>query len=128
VDAALARRRPGPGRHCIGEVVVHCAYWKYAVRRSLLGERRGTFSLPGHNWFPLPTPFTTRRWRECVALLEAQHRALVAAVGSLSERDLRRVSSSPGKSATNLIYGMAFHDTYHAGQIRHLRALFGPRE
>ena len=37
--------RPAPGRHNIWELVVHAAYWKYAVRRRLLGEKRGSFPL-----------------------------------------------------------------------------------
>ncbi|HEY6050809.1 MAG TPA: DinB family protein, partial [Thermoanaerobaculia bacterium] len=33
--------RPGPGRHSAWELAVHAAYWKYAVRRRLTGEKRG---------------------------------------------------------------------------------------
>ncbi|HEX6209678.1 MAG TPA: hypothetical protein VF136_02805, partial [Methylomirabilota bacterium] len=39
VVAEVAAWRPGPGRHNIHEIVVHAAYWKYAVRRRLTGER-----------------------------------------------------------------------------------------
>ncbi len=46
-----ARWRPAPGRHNIWELVVHAAYWKYAVWRRLTGERRGSFPLCGSNWF-----------------------------------------------------------------------------
>ena len=37
--------RPRPGRRHIAEMVVHCAYWKYAVRRWLLDQKRGSFPL-----------------------------------------------------------------------------------
>jgi len=36
--ADTAAWRPAPGRHNIWEIVVHAAYWKYAVRRRLLGS------------------------------------------------------------------------------------------
>lgn len=38
---AEAAWRPGGKRHNIWELVVHAAYWKYTVRRRLLGEKRG---------------------------------------------------------------------------------------
>ena len=37
LDAAAAARRPAPGRHNIWEIVVHAAYWKYAVARRIVG-------------------------------------------------------------------------------------------
>ena len=46
--------RPKSGRHNIWEIVVHAAYWKYAVKRQLIGEKRGSFSLHGSNWFTRP--------------------------------------------------------------------------
>ena len=45
--------RPRLDRHSIVENVVHCAYWKYAVSRRLTGEKRGSFSLKGSNWFAI---------------------------------------------------------------------------
>ena len=52
VTADQALWRPAPGRHSIGELAVHCAYWKYAVRRRLTGLKRGTFPRKGSNWLP----------------------------------------------------------------------------
>lgn len=44
LTAAHAAQRPAPGRHCIWEIALHCAYWKYAVCRRLTGEgARGSF-------------------------------------------------------------------------------------
>ena len=54
VSAAVAAHRPAEGRHNIWEVALHAAYWKYVVRRRLLGEKRGSFPLKGSNWFPRP--------------------------------------------------------------------------
>ena len=55
--------RPAPGRHNIWELTVHAAYWKYAVRRRLLGEMRGSFSEKGSNFFSRPTELSERAWK-----------------------------------------------------------------
>lgn len=54
VTAEQAAWRAAPGRHNIWELTVHAAYWKYAVRRRLLGEKRGSFALEGSNWIERP--------------------------------------------------------------------------
>jgi hypothetical protein len=82
---AVAAWRPAPGRRSIAEIVVHAAYWKYAVRRRLLGEKRGSFPLKGSNWFPRSTVEAEEAWPEDVALLEQMHRSLRAAVAALSQ-------------------------------------------
>jgi hypothetical protein len=114
VTAKGAAWRPGPGRPYIWEVAVHAAYWKYAARRRLSGDPRGSFILKGSNWFARPASATEKAWREDRALLEAEHKKLREAVANLANS--RPVPSS-------LIFGVAFHDIYHAGQIRLLRRL-----
>ena len=54
VTAREAATSPKAKRHNIWEITVHAAYWKYAVRRRLVGEKRGSFELPGSNWFEIP--------------------------------------------------------------------------
>jgi len=114
VSARQAARRPAPGRHNIWELAVHAAYWKYAVRRRLAGGKRGSFALQGSNFLRRPVELSERAWREDCALLEREHRALRAAVVA-AFRDGR------AKKFLRHIYGVAFHDVYHAGQIRLLR-------
>lgn len=116
-------RRPAPGRHNIWEIVVHCAYWKYTVRRRLTGEKKGSFPLIGSNWFVRPVQRTGRAWKEDIALLEEMHRSLIEAVTSCSIRDLAKHPN--GSRFTNLqtITGIASHDVYHAGQIQLLKRL-----
>ena len=112
VTARQAAWRPRPGRHNIWEVAVHAAYWKYAVRRRLLGGKRGSFALKGSNWFERPDSATEEEWRADLALLEEEHRKLRETVAGL-----------PAAAKTRLIYGIAFHDVYHAGQIQVLKRL-----
>jgi hypothetical protein len=123
VEAATAAWRPAPGRHNIWEVVVHAAYWKYIVRRRLLGEKRGSFPLKGSNWFPRPVTGTPEAWAADLALLEQSHRAMRAAVAGLRDADLE--VRPPGSKVSNLelIAGVAAHDVYHAGQIQLLKRL-----
>lgn len=125
LSAVQSGWRPHPGRHCIADIVVHAAYWKYAVRRRLLGEKRGSFAIKGSNWFPLPSPWNEASWREYVALLESEHRLLRAAVAELTARDLPRAPGGSKVSNVALIQGIAAHDVYHAGQIQLLKRLQG---
>ena len=120
LDPATAARRPGRGRHNIWELVVHAAYWKYAVWRRLSGEKRGTFPLQGSNWFarPLAPGDGEAAWKRDVALLGRMHAQLIDAVSALADKELDRVP--PGATVTRfeLIAGVAAHDLYHAGQIQ----------
>ena len=115
--------RPSSKRHNIWEVVVHCAYWKYIVRRRLTGEKHGSFPLKGSNFFIRPIDKSESAWKEDVRLLDEMHYLLVEAVKKLSLSDLNK---NPKKSKfTNLqtISGIAMHDVYHAGQIQLIKRL-----
>ncbi len=118
VSAKQAAWRPGRGRHNIWEVMLHAAYWKYAVRRRIDGGKRGSFVLKGSNFFTRPEKgkLNEAAWRADKKLLEREHRALRATIAKL----LRTTRSA---RFMNQLYGVAFHDIYHAGQIRFLRRL-----
>ena len=101
---------------------MHAAYWKYAVRRRLTGEKRGSFPLKGSNWFPRPSA-DVKLWKADVRLLDDSHRALREAIAGLADRDLG--GPVPGSPFDNrgLIAGIIAHDLYHAGQIQLLKRL-----
>lgn|SRR5574337_717442 len=128
VTPQQAAWRPAPGRHNIWEIVVHAAYWKYAVRRRLLGEKRGSFPLKGSNWFDRSTSLTAasqieEAWWKDLALLAEEHAKLRAAIAALSPAALRKRSRNGRTSPLILIRGIALHDVYHAGQIQLLKRL-----
>jgi uncharacterized damage-inducible protein DinB len=126
VEFTLAAWRPAPERHNIWETVLHAAYWKYTVRRQLLGEKRGSFPRKGSNWFVRPDGEPTdAAWREDVALLEQMHRTLRAAIADLPSDELHRTPASSKHTRARLIAGVAAHDVYHAGQIQLLKRLAG---
>jgi hypothetical protein len=123
VEPDLAAWRPAPQRHNIWEHVVHAAYWKYTVRRRLLGEKRGSFPLKGSNWFVRPGGLEGGSWSSDVALLEEMHQKLRAAIAALTPADLAVRPRSSKVSNAAMIYGIAAHDVYHAGQIQLLKRL-----
>jgi hypothetical protein len=123
LTAREAAWRPGPRRHNIWEIVVHAAYWKYAVRRRLLGGKRGSFPLKGSNWFARLSKTNERAWRQDIALLARMHKELRATVASLPESALGRKASGSRHTARRMIAGIALHDVYHAGQIQFLKRL-----
>jgi uncharacterized damage-inducible protein DinB len=115
--------RPSPARHNIWEVVVHCAYWKYAVWRRITGEARGSFPLKGSNWFKRPAEKTITAWKRDVRLLEEMHLQLVHAVTTLTQHDLDKKTAKKKYTYLQTIQGIALHDVYHAGQIQLLKRL-----
>lgn len=102
---------------------MHAAYWKYAVRRRLLGEKRGSFPRKGSNWFAAPVPLTEPAWQEAVALLEQEHRSLRQAIAALTPAGLDFTPPGSKRSNFALVSGIAAHDVYHAGQIQLVKRL-----
>ena len=124
LTARQASWRPGPRRHNIWELVVHAAYWKYAVWRRLSGQRRGSFPLKGSNWFRRPLDNASeQQWRADVALLERMHRSLRECIENLPARELSRMLKGSRIRKVFIISGVAAHDLYHAGQIQLLKKL-----
>ncbi len=127
VTAKQAAWRPSPGRHNIWELVLHAAYWKYAVRRMLTRERRGAFPAKGSNWFARPAVPTEKAWRGDLALLDREHRRLRKAVASLSGSRLGTKPLGSKYATSNLVYGVASHDVYHTGQVQLMKRLWRDR-
>jgi hypothetical protein len=118
VTARQAAWRPAPGRHNIWELTLHAAYWKYVVRRRLTagktGEKRGSFVLPGSNFFVRPIETSDSAWKADIHILADEHRKLREVIGKIP---------APSRAQAQMIRGVAAHDLYHAGQIRLLRRL-----
>lgn len=120
VTAKQAAWRPGQGRHNIWELTLHAAYWKYALRRRMEGGKRGSFALKGSNFFARPEKgkLSEAAWRADKELLEREHRTLREAIATALQK--------PGSEKLfPKLWGISFHDIYHAGQIRLLRRLMG---
>jgi hypothetical protein len=113
VDAAAAARRVGR-RKTVWEQALHAAYWKHRVLNKLAG--RTPFAREGSNWPALPPEVTQAAWRADLRMLADVHGRLRAAVAGLPAARLTPKS-------VKLIHGVAFHDIYHAGQIKLLRRI-----
>jgi hypothetical protein len=120
---AAALWRPGTGRHNSWELALHTAYWKYRVRRRLLGDPSLRFERPGANWPRLPRQADAGAWRRDLALLDLEHRRLKAAVEALSPTLLGRRRPATRWTLAEEIHGVAAHDAYHTGQIQFLKRL-----
>jgi hypothetical protein len=105
--------------------VLHAAYWKYAVRRMLRGDKRGSFPLKGSNWFPVADDLDEPTWRGYVRLLEDEHRELCRAVDEIPMVLWPEPPGSSKHTRLTLVQGIACHDVYHAGQIQLLKRLRG---
>jgi hypothetical protein len=123
ITSQQAAWRPAPHRHNIWEIVLHTAYWKYIVRRRLLGEKKGSFPIKGSNWIKRPVEMNEKAWLADIRLLEEMHRSMCDAIAHLRASDLNKKPA--GSKVTNraIISGIACHDVYHAGQIQLLKRL-----
>jgi hypothetical protein len=125
LDPRTALWRPGPGRNCIWDLLLHAAYWKYVVRRRLLGSRRGSFPRAGSDFPATPDPADQAGLTADLDLLDEQHALLRDAVAGLADADLDRRRGE--WRVSELVLGAAAHDLYHAGQINLLKRLAARR-
>lgn len=123
VTARAALWRPGRGRHCVWDLVLHTAYWKCMVRRRLLRDPEISFPRDGANWPALPARTDEPAWRRDRALLDEQHTLLRRAIARLDGKDLGRRGWHSKWPIKAEVYGIASHDLYHAGQIQILKRL-----
>ena len=123
ITARQALWRPGIGKHNIWEIAIHTAYWKYTVRKRLLGEQRRSFPLKGSNWFQRSGRLSEQNWRSDLMMLDEQHASMRKAIAALQPSELWKPLH--GNAATNftLVSGIAAHDVYHAGQIQLIKRL-----
>lgn len=127
ITPEAAAFRASPRRHNIWELIVHCAYWKYAVRRRITGEKRGSFPCEGSNWFARPGRGDAKLLAADLKLLKACHRDLRATVAALDPKRLSERARTRGWTLAETLLGAAAHDLYHAGQVSLLKRLHADR-
>jgi hypothetical protein len=118
VTADEALWRPTKERHNIWELAIHCAYWKYTVRRRTLRASGLHFPLSGSNWFRRDRG-TEKEWKSALRILRDEHHALLATVLQPPADAITR-----RRAAVECMWqGAALHDVYHAGQIVMLKKI-----
>jgi hypothetical protein len=127
ITPEAASYRPSKRRHNCWELTVHAAYWKYAVRRRITGEKRGSFPLEGSNWFPRPGSRDAAALAADLRLLKECHRDLRMAVATLDPARLGDRVKRGGWTLRQTVLGIAAHDLYHAGQVSLIKRLHADR-
>jgi uncharacterized damage-inducible protein DinB len=125
ISPAQARRRPGPGRNTIWELVLHLAYTRHRVLGRIGAAPAGRFPRPlARDWWPeMPEQPGLRAWRADLDLLAQYQSRLLEAVRTVpAARLLRRRTGQP-RSVGHELLNVAVHDAYHTGQIRLLLKL-----
>ncbi len=103
--------RPQPQRHCIWQYVDHMLFWRDAALRRTRGQDVSAEEQQHRNFAAPPEPSPSmaeelrRRWRQ-------------------SHEQVRAAIADDGSDLARLQY-IAYHDSYHVGQIMLLRALQG---
>jgi uncharacterized damage-inducible protein DinB len=125
VSAEQAAWKPALARHSVWELVLHIAYWKYAVCRKLEGSEKGGFPRRPANFPALPEPADETAWRRDRALLREEHARLVEAIRAFDPACLDEPTPGSGKYRyLDLIYGIVMHDAHHVGQIQLTKRLW----
>ena len=125
VSPEMATWRAPLTKRSIADIVVHCAYWKYAVRRRLTGEAAGGFPLKGSNWFRTSPELSREKWNEYRGLLEDQHEQLISAIAN--SRGVLSHTKPRGDGKWTIFqraFWLAIHDGYHTGQINMIKAMY----
>ncbi len=125
VTVEQALWRPAPGRHCIWELALHCAYWKRVARRRMSAGPVEKFPRSPSDWPRVPDSPDEPAWKADLELLDDEHRLLREVVAALDPADLHRPAEGRKRPRIEHVRGVAMHDVYHAGQIRLLRRLQG---
>ena len=125
VSPDAAARRVAPGRNTIWELVLHLAYTRHRLlhRMGAAEERQFPRRFTKSWWPAAPAEPTPAAWRADLALLADYQARLVAAVGRAPLARLRITRPGQRRTIAHELLGVAFHDAYHAGQIRLLARL-----
>jgi hypothetical protein len=103
------------------QIVLHCAYWKFFVRRAISSDG-ASLSFPRQpDDFPdLPAERTQAAWQADIDFLATEHKLLVGAVQRLPDDRLAEIHPQERLTYAGLILGAASHDVYHTAHLRNL--------
>lgn len=125
VNAKQAAWKPTPERNSIWNLVLHIAYWKYNIIRKLNPDFPKGFERSPANFPSVPEPPSDKKWKVDKDLLQKTHQILVDEIKTFPPEKLDEICPAKKEwSYSQLIVGIAAHDTYHIGQIQVLKRLF----
>jgi uncharacterized damage-inducible protein DinB len=123
VTAKAAAWRPAAGRNSIHDLVLHLAYARHRLMQRVNAlQGRTTPRFPRKmrtTWFPeVPARVDAEAWAEDLKLLEGYQERVLATVADAAPEVLGTRRGREKRSVGAELMGLAFHDAYHAGQIR----------
>ena len=122
LDATQAQKKNAEGYSAWG-VALHCAYWKFAIRRALAAAGESPVFGRSPDDFPdLPEPADAQAFETDVAFLVAEHKALIESVNRFPAERLGEKAPKLSTDFAGVILGGACHDAYHTAHIRNLGA------
>jgi uncharacterized damage-inducible protein DinB len=114
VSPEVAAARVVPGGHSVWEQLLHATAWTHAVRRRLAGE---AVELAEREDWPPIGEVGEAGWAEARRAAAEAFAALEGAVRGLGEDDLDRTVPGRDYPAEFMLWGLAQHLAYHAGQV-----------
>lgn len=125
VSAEQAIWKPAPDRNSVWDLVLHMAYWKYAITRQLNPDLPKGFERSPANFPKTPADHTEENWTVDKLLLKKNHEKLIEEIINFPAQKLDERSPSKKEwTYAQLITGIAAHDVYHIGQIQLLKKLY----
>jgi uncharacterized damage-inducible protein DinB len=124
LNAAQASWKPSPERHSIWQILRHVIHWKQPLLDRWEGKAVPTSEeLSAADW--REASGGEAAWQADVQRAQRLYDAIRQRVDAISDDAL--MSTPPGgtRPLALSLSDLATHDAYHAGQIRHLRALQG---
>jgi uncharacterized damage-inducible protein DinB len=122
VDERKAFTQPGPDRHCVAEIVWHCAYWTTVLIKRIQGDNRFCErTYDDQNFLSLQT-LQQKGWDNVLSEFKRSHEQLIALLSGKND-DFLEEEYQEGKKYDIIVEGVIHHDIYHLGQIGFVIAL-----
>jgi uncharacterized damage-inducible protein DinB len=119
IDAATAAKKPTTKRNSIWELVQHVTHGRHLLLERLENRASKFPRELREDWWPVPPAETTdAAWRKDLQLLDEYQTRLLGAIRAASDDQLARVPAGGDQAVARQLLGLAFHDAYHAGQIK----------
>jgi uncharacterized damage-inducible protein DinB len=116
VDERKAFTQPAPDRHCVAEIVWHCAYWTTVLIKRIQGDHGFCERTYDDQNFPPLQTLQLKGWDNVLAEFKRSHEQLIALLSGKTD-DFLEEEYHIGKTYGHIVEGVIHHDIYHLGQI-----------
>ncbi len=124
LSAAQAAWRSSPERHSIWQVTHHLTHYTRLLNMRLDAQPIPETWREGE-WGPKEDPTDEAAWREALRLIVDAHEGLRGRLQALGAEAFTSPLPGGRSPAWLTLFGQLYHNAYHCGQIRVVRALEG---